>query len=463
MQITNLPERVDAKLKAISNSPEELKAMRLYADAVGNTYLEIQGFTYYQREGWNSINASVLRQSVPNHVPIRKKLIRCGIIECELDEKNRLKYSKVKHESNRQRLIHWDAEKWVYRTVDRNRRATKFKGAVPELKQGYKDAVKHFDSIGIDAMALVKIYTLLASDNKHANIDAEALTALCIEANTGIENVDVWLQSLDEVTTFSEDAIRLSDKHEALNKDRTKSERYYTIFRARHATRAVVEVILGLNRVTSYKQKGNRISSNISNLPSYLKEFVRFESGKYVFEVDIPNSQVGFSWIIALEDMPECSDKLNYFKAISQGDLYQIIADDNGISRTDAKDEFFKFFFGSPAPYWRYLSLPASKTFKRLFPKVFEFYTDLKKREGYAELAIRSQMMESKFLFTKVVPFMATVSHPFYTTHDSVTFSTDSIKEAEQIKEVIEGIYNIETGLGKSIRLRHLGERVWED
>lgn len=463
MRIISLPLWLDNRLKQIADSAEELTKLRLYCDAVSYPY-DIDNDTYHDRQGWNSVYSKALRNSIgKDYTEVREKLEAYGLIEVLRDSKDRIEYSKARNQSSRQRIADWRSDKWIYRTILKAYRRTSFRGAKPELRQGYKDASVHFKNIGIDAEALLHIYDLLQADNKYVRYNRDLLQSLCDEANTGIKDVDKWLRKLEQAISYPEEAVRLSERHQAINKELIKenkrSERYYTIWRARSATMAVITLLFSGVRVTNYTQKGDRMGSNISNLPSYLKQYVRFSSGRYVYEVDIPNSQVGFSWLLVLENMRDCPEKYRYLQAISDSDIYDLIAEDNDISRKDAKDAFFLFFFGKPFPYWRYRNLPASKTFRRLFPKIYDFFTDLKKREGYQQLAIQSQILEAQFLYTEVVPLMKDTGYQYYTTHDSVTFSCNTKEEAETINKRITQLYLHRTGIVKDSRLTLIADQ----
>ncbi len=180
-----------------------------------------------------------------------------------------------------------------------------------------------------------------------------------------------------------------------------------------------------------------RFHTNFTILKKVIrKEFITID-GEEVEELDIPNSQPTFLAIYLKE---QGFDKLfpkeyEYYKnVVKDNKIYDILADEMGIDRSECKVKMFYVLFGKNK--W---NSKIDKAFKKHFPQIFKWMVDKKKntnnKDGYKIIAHELQTRESKLVFDNIV-FNIKRQIPkirLYTVHDSIIYPKKYSKYVNEI------------------------------
>jgi hypothetical protein len=180
-------------------------------------------------------------------------------------------------------------------------------------------------------------------------------------------------------------------------------------------------------------EKGHRLHSNITNIPSRLCRYLTYQ-GQYFIEIDLGCAQWVFL-VYCLENQhlnnlisngtKEYGFKLNspayrIFKdLVCQGILYDWIQSKlNLTSRQAAKDMIFEILFGN-----RRLT-ESKKRLRELFPEIVDFLEWLKSKVSYRQIPITLQQIESGIIVDTILKILHEEGLPVLTKHDSFLIPT---------------------------------------
>lgn len=203
------------------------------------------------------------------------------------------------------------------------------------------------------------------------------------------------------------------------------------------------------NKIFSVDDFGNRLHTNLTNFPTFLRKY--FYNGKGPLkQIDIKNSQPIFLGLI-LKRKGDCdpSEVNKYLDICNSGKFYEFFADKCGYSldltdkkvRREFKTKVFtEIFFNRNKPDLNCTEL----AFKEHFPSIFNYIRETKKTE-HKTLSMQLQREESSFIFSLVEDF----NFEFYTIHDSIITNENNISYAlsmfeKKFKEKYEYIPNLE-------------------
>lgn len=179
-----------------------------------------------------------------------------------------------------------------------------------------------------------------------------------------------------------------------------------------------------------------RLHSNFTNLKSEIRKSSLRINGEPTREIDISNSQPLFLYNLYNQENDETISKnvvSKFGKLLREEKFYEYIAIKGDLhSRNDAKDLTYKVLFGH-----NNTSRP-DRVFRQSFPEWHRWIKAWKDRHGsHQSLSHKLQMMESDFIFNKVVKDILSYDENlvFFTVHDSITCS-------ESDYNVINDIFN---------------------
>lgn len=193
--------------------------------------------------------------------------------------------------------------------------------------------------------------------------------------------------------------------------------------------RAINDGFLYFKRNTT----NGRLDSNLSNLPSYLRKFIR--SDKNLFNLDIKNSQPYFLYCtLKNETWMIDKDELEKFKSlVVNGELYDFMSDkwnDNYPTRKNrgqAKEMIFKILFSNVTSYQKYKELFASE-----FPTIME-WINYKNADNNSTVANMMTMKESFTILDVIKPKLSKLGIEPYTIHDSFVCSEDELPVVKSV------------------------------
>jgi len=187
-------------------------------------------------------------------------------------------------------------------------------------------------------------------------------------------------------------------------------ERYY-----RECVKSIHE---GTNTV-SLNPTNNRVQTPITSMAKELRSFLRLDGCSRLVELDITNSQPFFLALLVAQRLsgsggavsgtedgeqhearstyvlyPQNKDtKGGYITDARQGRIYECIAEENGLTRQEAKTRCFEVLFSRPTHYQ-----DRKQQFAEVYPEVFNFCVDYKRKHGYRQLSIQLQQMEAEVM-----------------------------------------------------------------
>jgi hypothetical protein len=200
-----------------------------------------------------------------------------------------------------------------------------------------------------------------------------------------------------------------------------------------------------------YKDDYDRVHTNITNLKSSLRQFLRYKDQKLV-NIDIVNSQplillltkpfLSSIRCALLNDFDNGLDLFNYKSLVEHGRLYDFIMNKLEVdNRGEFKEQFFKeIFFGKKVGSY----------FWQLFPSVAKLLLDIKKSD-YRTLAWMMQRAEADIIINRICRRIMT-EHPnlfISTIHDSILTIESGVGK---IKTIISEEFG-QLGLVPTIRI----------
>lgn len=179
-----------------------------------------------------------------------------------------------------------------------------------------------------------------------------------------------------------------------------------------------------------------RMHTNFTILKKHLRQNFLTINNSIIDEIDLSNSQPLFLTVLMKKEM--ATKKLfsksvsRYIDLVQNGLIYEELIHKGGLKdRNEAKIMMYKVLFGTNGH-----TKKENKLFYSLFPNVFEFIKDYKMvNNNYKTLSHRLQILESDFIFNKVVKHLYK-SYPdisLFTIHDSICYP---IKYRDDIREV---------------------------
>jgi len=182
--------------------------------------------------------------------------------------------------------------------------------------------------------------------------------------------------------------------------------------------RACVENIHEGTNTVSLNPTNNRVQTPITSMAKELRRFLRLDGHSRLVELDITNSQPFFLALLVAECVsgrdgtedggqhearstyvlhPEQSigrdTQGGYIEDARRGRIYERIAEENGLTREEAKSRCFEVLFSHPTHYQN-----RKQQFASVYPEVFDFCVDYKRKHGYRQPSIRLQQMEAEVM-----------------------------------------------------------------
>lgn len=215
----------------------------------------------------------------------------------------------------------------------------------------------------------------------------------------------------------------------------------------------------------------NRVYNHVTNLPSFLRPYLRFNNENLIY-LDIANSQPYFLISLLLSKNPSSlytinsplsppspnvlgfSKEVEKYKAlIEDGTLYSFLLDclnKAGLEYNTEKevkvDLFKNWLYCKPTTQSKYKEVLSS-----LFPLITEFI-DQYKKEDYKKLSIELSRLESKIVINKVCKRVSKeIDNAFCVTiHDGIITTLDQM---DSICEIMNEELFIETGVRALVKI----------
>jgi len=179
-----------------------------------------------------------------------------------------------------------------------------------------------------------------------------------------------------------------------------------------------------------------RLHTNFTVLKKYLRNNYLTIDGEDIKETDISNSQPFFFAVYLKNELSEknFNDEVKkYVECVKNGLIYDQILQaypDKIQNRNDAKTLMYKVLFG----HNKYRE--SDKMFQKLYPSIYSYIKEYKDMsDSYKELSHELQLLESDFIFGKVVTEikMKFPEIKLFTIHDSICYPVKYKEEVEII------------------------------
>jgi hypothetical protein len=181
-----------------------------------------------------------------------------------------------------------------------------------------------------------------------------------------------------------------------------------------------------------------RMHTNFTVLKKEIRNKFITIDGSPIFEVDIANSQPFFLALLMLKNKPISEmikpDVSRYIDLVKNGIVYEEIMEKCNIKdRKEAKLMMYKVIFGNNCII---KFKKENMQFQKAFPSVHQFILDYKdKAKNYKVLAHDLQLMESDFIFNKIISHLISSypDMPIFTVHDSINVPIKYKDDVERI------------------------------
>lgn len=177
-----------------------------------------------------------------------------------------------------------------------------------------------------------------------------------------------------------------------------------------------------------------RLHTNLTVLKKSIRtECIKID-GEDVIELDIANSQPLFLSVLLKEkgfDLTNVHAYEYYKDTVKNGIIYDIIAEEMDISRSECKTKMFCLLFGENK--W---NSPIDRAFKKHFPEVYNWIVEEKtKANNYKIIAHELQRKESKLIFDTIIYRLKKEipSIRLFTVHDSIIYPKKWKNKVEEI------------------------------
>ena len=216
--------------------------------------------------------------------------------------------------------------------------------------------------------------------------------------------------------------------------------------------RACVENIHEGTNTVSLNPTNNRIQTPITSMAKELRSFLRLDGHSRLVELDITNSQPFFlallvaecvsrsggtedgkqrkarsTYVLYPERRIDYDTQGGYITDTRRGRIYERIAEENGLTREEAKSRCFEVLFSHPSHYQN-----RKQQFASVYPEVFDFCVDYKREHGYRQLSIRLQQMEAEVM-EEVCLELHQRGIDVLTVFDSIIVKEQDAEEAQEV------------------------------
>jgi len=198
--------------------------------------------------------------------------------------------------------------------------------------------------------------------------------------------------------------------------------------------------------------KQSRIYHNLCNLKREFKQYLSW-GDKQIYQADIRCSQVYLSLIqyLKFSNMPlelQPKDIQDLYNECINGTFYDSLMKITGhTDRNDFKQIFFKYvYYNKPES----MNNKISKAFEKLFPTMFYYIKDFKRKNGYKLFSINLQKYEWT-LISLVLEELYKLKIPVINLHDAILFPEG--ENIQLIESLINEIYIKETKYKPSIKI----------
>lgn len=169
----------------------------------------------------------------------------------------------------------------------------------------------------------------------------------------------------------------------------------------------------------------NRLDTNLTNLPSIYTDWICTKNN--LIQIDLVNSQLCFLSKI-LQSTKGLKNIESFCELCYNGEIYTYIQNQLTLStREEAKELMFTIIFSS-----NYTS-KGKKEFNFLFPDVHKWITKYKKENGYKNLSITLQKMESNLFIDKIYVGLKKKGLFCLTKHDSLIIKSEDYNKIIKI------------------------------
>jgi hypothetical protein len=162
----------------------------------------------------------------------------------------------------------------------------------------------------------------------------------------------------------------------------------------------------------------NRLDSNLTSLPSFLRPFLLAEEP--LMHIDIKNSQPYFLYVLLQNESQIDKQELNRYKElVVTGKLYEYLLKEFNYrlykkwNRDNIKKMLFRIFYSKNKSYLIY-----KETFKSLFPTIMEYINQTNSIE-HNTLSLKLQNLESYSVLDVLMPLFESQGIRPFTIHDS--------------------------------------------
>ncbi len=197
---------------------------------------------------------------------------------------------------------------------------------------------------------------------------------------------------------------------------------------------------------TSRDEKGNRLHSNITNMPSRLLPYINYD-GQHFWEIDLSNAQWCFlvyslenQWLdniiskgISSYDFDFNSRDYKDFKcATGNGTLYEWFKEELALgSRDEAKVMLFEILFGTRR------RSDSKEQLRKLIPTIVDYLEYLKVKHGYKTIPCTLQQTEANVIVDTILYELHKNHIPALSKHDSILLPEDYYPIGKRIVEDI--------------------------
>ena len=191
---------------------------------------------------------------------------------------------------------------------------------------------------------------------------------------------------------------------------------------------ANIENICNKSSLYAARSRNNyRLNNNFTNMSKDLRQAI-FDANDFI-SIDLKSSQYSILLKI-LKDNNVTGDDVDLFEhLIITGQLYEYICNNSSeYSRNDAKDFMMNVAFGR-----HYFITERKKKFAELFPTISKYLNTWKAKNGYKEVPLALQRIESDLFIDRIKTDLCTAGIVNTTCHDSVAVHVSNEDQAIDI------------------------------
>ena len=263
---------------------------------------------------------------------------------------------------------------------------------------------------------------------------AEELKKLAIE-------LGVHLTREDLIKFFKEEELGVETLI-MINNVLAKNTKFYTIINNLNYHQHLINNINNSFLYFKRNETNGRLDSNLSNLPTYLRKFIKTD--KELYHIDISNSQPYFLYCTLKGDLSVSKEELErYGMLVTEGKIYEYYAtewnkvNDKKINREQAKKSFFRILFSKVTSYQK-----EKEVFAKSFPTIMEWVNE-KNEITNNVVAIEMSSKESFTILDVIKPKLIKDGINTYTIHDSfICFKEEVDVVVNTVKSTLEEMYN---------------------